>query len=76
MNKFHEPVLLTECITGLNINKKGIYVDVTFGGGVGTDLTFKYVAKNVVFVTGSIMVNVADTAIDAVQSTTFTGTGY
>ena len=33
MNKFHEPVLLTECITGLNINKKGIYVDVTFGGG-------------------------------------------
>ena len=48
----------------------------TFGGGIGTDLTFKYVAKDVVFVTGSIMVNLADTAIDAVQATSFTGTGY
>ena len=50
--------------------------DVTFGGGIGTDLTFSYVAKDIVFVTGDIMVNVADTAIDAVQSSSFTGTGY
>ena len=50
--------------------------DVTFGGGVGTDLTFKYVAENVVFVTGTLMTNVADTALDALQSTSFTGTGY
>ena len=50
--------------------------DVTFGGGIGTDLTFSYVAKDVVFVTGSIMVNVDDTAIDALQATSFTGTGY
>tara|TARA_R110002012_G_scaffold154312_1_gene314539 strand:+ start:68 stop:631 length:564 start_codon:yes stop_codon:yes gene_type:complete len=50
--------------------------DETFGGGIGTDLTFSYVAENVVFVTGDIMVNVADTAIDALQATSFTGTGY
>jgi 16S rRNA (cytosine1402-N4)-methyltransferase len=28
----HKPVLLTECITGLNIKPKGIYVDGTMGG--------------------------------------------
>ena len=50
--------------------------DVTFGGGVGTDLTFKYVAENVVFVTGTLMTNVADTALDALQSSSFTSTGY
>ena len=50
--------------------------DVSFGGGVGTDLTFKYVAENVVFVTGTLMTNLADTALDALQSTSFTGTGY
>ncbi len=50
--------------------------DETFGGGVGTDLTFKYVAENVVFVTGTLMTNVADTALDALQSTSFTATGY
>jgi 16S rRNA (cytosine1402-N4)-methyltransferase len=30
---YHNPVLLKECIDGLNINPKGVYVDVTFGGG-------------------------------------------
>ncbi len=30
---YHNPVLLKECIEGLNINPEGIYVDVTFGGG-------------------------------------------
>ena len=29
----HTPVLLNECLTGLNINPKGIYVDGTLGGG-------------------------------------------
>ena len=33
MNNFHNPVLLKECIEGLNINANGIYVDATFGGG-------------------------------------------
>jgi 16S rRNA (cytosine1402-N4)-methyltransferase len=30
---YHKPVMLSECLEGLNINPKGIYVDVTFGGG-------------------------------------------
>ncbi len=32
MNFEHKPVLLNECIEGLNINAKGIYVDGTLGG--------------------------------------------
>jgi 16S rRNA (cytosine1402-N4)-methyltransferase len=31
--KYHEPVLLKECIEGLDIKPNGIYVDMTFGGG-------------------------------------------
>jgi 16S rRNA (cytosine1402-N4)-methyltransferase len=31
--KYHVPVLLKECIEGLNISEGGTYVDVTFGGG-------------------------------------------
>jgi len=30
---YHEPVMLSECLDGLNIRPDGIYVDVTFGGG-------------------------------------------
>ena len=30
---YHSPVLLSECIEGLNLKPNGIYVDVTFGGG-------------------------------------------
>lgn len=30
---YHIPVLLHECIEGLNLKENGIYVDVTFGGG-------------------------------------------
>ena len=33
MNSYHTPVLLGESIKGLNIEKNGIYVDATFGGG-------------------------------------------
>ena len=33
MSDFHTPVLLDQCIEGLNISPKGIYVDATFGGG-------------------------------------------
>lgn len=32
-NNYHVPVLLKECIEGLNIKPNGVYVDVTFGGG-------------------------------------------
>jgi 16S rRNA (cytosine1402-N4)-methyltransferase len=31
--KYHIPVLLKECIDGLNIRPEGTYVDVTFGSG-------------------------------------------
>jgi 16S rRNA (cytosine1402-N4)-methyltransferase len=30
---YHTPVLLNECIDGLNIRPDGVYVDCTFGGG-------------------------------------------
>jgi 16S rRNA (cytosine1402-N4)-methyltransferase len=30
---YHNPVMLQQCIEGLNIDPEGIYVDVTFGGG-------------------------------------------
>lgn len=33
MAEYHVPVMLKECIDGLNIKPDGIYVDVTFGGG-------------------------------------------
>lgn len=31
--KYHNPVLLNECVKGLRIKPQGTYVDVTFGGG-------------------------------------------
>ncbi|QLG44401.1 16S rRNA (cytosine(1402)-N(4))-methyltransferase RsmH [Costertonia aggregata] len=30
---YHNPVLLSESVDGLNIKESGVYVDVTFGGG-------------------------------------------
>lgn len=33
MSKYHTPVMLQECLDGLNIQPEGKYVDVTFGGG-------------------------------------------
>lgn len=33
MSNYHIPVMLQECIDGLNINPSGTYVDVTYGGG-------------------------------------------
>src|SRR5476651_1403481 len=33
MSEYHTPVMLQECIEGLDIKKDGTYVDVTFGGG-------------------------------------------
>ena len=50
--------------------------DETFGGAIGTDLLFRYVAKDVVFVSGEITMNKATSGVDAAQSTSFTGTGY
>ena len=39
--KYHNPVLLNECIEGLAIKPKGTYVDVTFGGGGHSKLILK-----------------------------------
>lgn len=33
MSDYHVPVMLRECLEGLNIRRNGIYVDVTYGGG-------------------------------------------
>lgn len=33
MEEYHAPVMLSECLKGLQIKNDGIYVDVTFGGG-------------------------------------------
>jgi 16S rRNA (cytosine1402-N4)-methyltransferase len=33
MSEYHIPVMLQECLDGLQIRPDGIYVDVTFGGG-------------------------------------------
>ena len=30
---YHNPVMLNECIEGMNLDPRGIYADVTFGGG-------------------------------------------
>ena len=50
--------------------------DVTFGGGIGSYLDFFYASTTEVVVTGTLYVNVASTAIDALTATTFTATGY
>ena len=33
LTNYHTPVMLDECINGLNIDPDGTYVDVTYGGG-------------------------------------------
>ena len=33
MSNYHIPVMLHECMDGLNIKPNGVYVDVTYGGG-------------------------------------------
>ncbi|GHN01101.1 ribosomal RNA small subunit methyltransferase H [Cytophagales bacterium WSM2-2] len=33
MSGYHNPVMLNECLEGLQIDPEGTYVDVTFGGG-------------------------------------------
>ncbi|MFA5575249.1 MAG: 16S rRNA (cytosine(1402)-N(4))-methyltransferase RsmH [Brumimicrobium sp.] len=43
---YHVPVLLQECLDGLNIQPDGIYVDLTFGGGGHSREIFKKLSKN------------------------------
>ena len=41
---YHIPVMLNECLEGLNIKPDGIYIDVTFGGGGHSKEIFKKLA--------------------------------
>lgn len=43
---YHLPVMLEECIKGLEIKKDGIYVDVTFGGGGHSKEILKHLGEN------------------------------
>lgn len=45
MGNYHVPVMLKECIEGLNIQSEGIYVDVTFGGGGHSLEILKYLGE-------------------------------
>jgi 16S rRNA (cytosine1402-N4)-methyltransferase len=43
---YHIPVMLDECIRGLEIKKDGTYVDVTFGGGGHSREILKHLGDN------------------------------
>lgn len=45
-NNYHIPVMLSECLDGLNIRPDGVYVDVTFGGGGHAREIFKQLNEN------------------------------
>ncbi|SMC51145.1 16S rRNA (cytosine(1402)-N(4))-methyltransferase RsmH [Pedobacter africanus] len=49
-NNYHVPVLLQECIDGLNIKPDGVYVDVTFGGGGHSREILKNLGKDGVLI--------------------------
>lgn len=49
-NSYHIPVLLKECIEGLNIKPNGVYVDVTFGGGGHSKEILKKLGKDGVLI--------------------------
>ena len=49
-NSYHVPVLLKECIEGLNIKPDGVYVDVTFGGGGHSKEILKNLGKDGVLI--------------------------
>ena len=46
---YHEPVLLHQCIEGLEIDPGGIYVDATFGGGGHSREIFKRLSTGRLF---------------------------
>lgn len=46
MTDYHNPVMLQECMDGLNIKPDGTYVDVTFGGGGHSREILKRLGKN------------------------------
>jgi 16S rRNA (cytosine1402-N4)-methyltransferase len=49
MKDYHIPVLLKECIDGLDIKSDGVYVDATFGGGGHSREIIKRIATGRLF---------------------------
>src|SRR5690554_1130396 len=43
--EYHVPVMLQECLEGLDIHPDGIYVDLTFGGGGHSREIFKQISE-------------------------------
>jgi len=48
-SSYHNPVMLQECIEGLNIQPSGKYVDVTFGGGGHSKAIFNELKEGQLF---------------------------
>lgn len=46
MSDYHVPVMLNECIAGLNLTPEGSYVDVTFGAGGHSQSILKHLGVN------------------------------
>jgi hypothetical protein len=72
-------VRMTTIVTKQSDGEKALELDendVTFGGAIGTDLQFEYASADVVIVSGKSYVNVATSALDGLQSTSFTATGW
>jgi len=44
--EYHIPVMLHECLEGLNIQPDGVYIDVTFGGGGHSKEMYKHLSEN------------------------------
>lgn len=66
--KYHEPVLLQECIAALDIKPNGIYADATFGGGGHTKEILKQLKNGKVIGFDQD----ADAAVNAVADKRFT----
>ena len=72
-------VRMTTIVTKQSDGEKALELDEndeTFGGAIGTDLQFEYASADVVIVSGKSYVNVATTALDGLQATSFTATGW
>jgi|TARA_B110000902_G_scaffold74561_1_gene88192 16S rRNA (cytosine1402-N4)-methyltransferase len=46
MSKYHVPVMLQECLDGLQIDPSGVYVDVTYGGGGHSQAILNVLGEN------------------------------
>ncbi len=44
--EYHIPVMLDECMEGLDIKPDGIYIDLTFGGGGHSKAILQYLSEN------------------------------